>query len=132
MPRLDRSRKVAFTASVSSSSSSWSTSTLVFPVVITNLGHGYNPNDGVFPASTAGVYVFFVNVQSYNPLSVYVDIVVNGARKVRTMASNHYDAGPNLAVLTLLKLDRVWVKRYSGQGYYSNGPMTTFSGFLIG
>lgn len=62
----------------------------------------------------------------------HVDIVVNGTRKVRTMASNHYDAGPHLAVLTLLKQDRVWVKRYSGQGYYSNGPMTTFSGFLIG
>lgn len=113
-------------------SSSWSTSTLVFPVVITNLGHEYNPNDGVFTAPTAGAYVFFVNVQSYNSLSVYVDIVVNGAKKVRTMASNHYDAGSNLAVLTLLKQDRVWVKRYSGQGYYSNGPMTIFSGFLIG
>lgn len=51
----------------------------------------YKRNDGVFTAPTAGVYVFFVNVQSYNSLSVYVDIVVNGARKVRTMASNHYD-----------------------------------------
>lgn len=123
---------MAFTASVSHSSSSWSTSTLVFPVVITNLGNGYNPNDGVFTSPTAGMYVFFVNVQSYNSLSVYVDIVVNGARKVRTMASNHYDACPNLAVLTLLKQVRVWVKLYSGQGYYSNGPMTTFCGFLIG
>lgn len=86
-------------------------------MVITDLRHEYNPNDGVFTAPTAGVYVFFVNVQSYNILSVYVDVVVNGARKVRTMASNHYDAGPNMAVLTLLKQDRVWVKRYSGQPF---------------
>lgn len=71
---------MAFTASVSSNSSSWSTSTLVFPVVITNLGNGYNPNDEVFTAPTAGVYVFFVNVQSYNSLSLYVDIVVNGEK----------------------------------------------------
>jgi hypothetical protein len=25
----------------------------------------------------------------------------------------------------------VWVKRYSGNGYYIDGPITTFSGFLI-
>lgn len=75
---------------------------MVFPVVITNLGNGYNPNDGVFTAPTAGVNVFFVNVQSYNSLSLYVDIFVNGARKVRTMASNHYDAGPRQSVGQML------------------------------
>lgn len=82
---VDLSRKMAFTALVSSGSSSWSSETFYF-VVITNLAHGYNSNDGVFTASTAGVYL---STYSYNSLSVYVDIVVNGARKVRTtMLSN--------------------------------------------
>ena len=131
------STRIGFTAGVTSSSSSWSSGTLVFPKVITNVGSGYNPSDGVFTAPRAGVYVFFVNVQSYNTKAIYVDIVLNGTLKVRTMAetssSDHYDAGPNLAVLSLQTGDRVWVKHYSGQGYntHTDGPITTFSGFLI-
>ena len=134
---LDVSTKIGFTASVSSTSSSWTGNTLIFPNVITNVGNGYNPSDGVFTAPRAGVYVFFVNVQSYNTQAIYVDIVLNGATKVRTMAEtssiDHYDAGPNLAVLSLQTGDRVWIKRYAGSGYYtySDGPVTTFSGFLI-
>ena len=131
------STRIGFTAGVTSSSSSWNSGTLVFPKVITNVGHGYNPSDGVFTAPRAGVYVFFVNVQSYSNDDIYVDIVLNGATKVRTMAyhgsGEYHEAGPNLAVLSLQTGDRVWVKYYFGQGYYtySDGPITTFSGFLI-
>nr|XP_022292089.1 uncharacterized protein LOC111103253 isoform X3 [Crassostrea virginica] len=125
------STRIGFTAGVTSQSTSWSSGTLVFPNVITNVGNGYNPSDGVFTAPRAGVYVFFVNVQGYNSQSIYVDIVLNGASKVRTMAYTNYDAGPNLAVLSLQTGDRVWVKHWSGQGYHCNGPLTTFSGFLI-
>ncbi|XP_078317880.1 complement C1q-like protein 4 [Crassostrea virginica] len=132
------STRIGFTAGVTSASITWNSGTLVFPKVITNVGSGYNPSDGVFTAPRAGVYVFFVNVQSYNSNIVLVDIVLNGATKVRTLAystSGHgyNEAGPNLAVLSLQTGDRVWVKHYSGQGYYthSDGPITTFSGFLI-
>ena len=111
---------------------------MVFPKVITNVGNGYNPSDGVFTAPRAGVYVFFVNVQSNNKENIFVDIVLNGTTKVRTMAydygdNDYYEAGPNLAVLSLQTGDRVWVKHWSGQGYWthSDGPITTFSGFLI-
>ena len=107
---------------------------MVFPNVITNVGNGYNPSDGVFTAPRAGVYVFFVNVQSYNGKPIYVDIVMNGSRKVKTMAyessSSKSNAGPNLAVLSLQTGDRVWVNHYAGTGYYDN-PITTFSGFLV-
>ena len=132
------STRIGFTAVVTSSSSSWSSGTLVFPKVITNVGNGYNPSDGVFTAPRSGVYVFFVSVQSNGSQSIYVDIVLNGATKVRTMAydagdNDYYEAGPNLAVLSLQTGDRVWIKHNSGQGYYthSDGPITTFSGFLI-
>lgn len=129
-------KRIGFTASVSSRSSSWNSGTLVFPEVITNVGNAYNPQTGVFTAPIGGDYVFFVNVQSYDTNSIYVDIVMNGVSKVRTMAYsyNGYDrdeAGPNLAVLTLQKEDRVWIKHHFGQGYYSDGHITTFSGFLI-
>ena len=106
---------------------------MVFPNVITNVGNGYNASDGVFTAPRAGVYVFFVNVQSYGSQTIVVDIVLNGAIKVKILATGNYNAGPNLAVLSLQTGDRVWVEHYFGQGYNtdSNGPLTTFSGFLI-
>ena len=131
------STRIGFTAGVTSNSGSWNSGTLVFPAVITNVGNGYNPSDGVFTAPRAGVYVFFVNVQSYGTQNIYVDIVLNGAIKVRAMVSQgsqeYNDAGPNLAVFSLHTGDRVWVKHYSGKGYYtySDGLITTFSGFLI-
>nr|XP_022291263.1 uncharacterized protein LOC111102706 [Crassostrea virginica] len=136
LSKCEVSTKIGFTASVSSSSSSWTGNTLVFPQVITNVGNGYNPSDGVFTAPMAGVYVFFVNVQSYHQETIYVDIVLNEATKVRTMAydygdNDYYEAGPNLAVLSLQTGGKVWVKRYSGKGYYYEGPITTFSGFII-
>ncbi|XP_062596183.1 uncharacterized protein LOC134257611 [Saccostrea cucullata] len=117
---LDKSKKVGFSASVSSSSSSWNSGTLVFPSVITNAGNGYNPSTGIFTAPITGMYVFFVNVQGHGAKTIFVDIVLNGSTKVRTMAystGNDYDdAGPNLVVLTIQKGDAVWVKHYYGAG----------------
>lgn len=107
----------------------------MFPVVITNLGNGYDPNDGVFTAPTAGTYVFFVNIISYSSKTVSVKIILNGGRKVVSLAqsesSNPYNSGSNLAVLTLQKADRVWVSLNYGTGYYGSDPTTSFSGFLI-
>ena len=131
------STRIGFTASVTSPSNTWNSGTLVFPKVITNVGNGYYPSDGVFTAPMAGVYVFFVNVKSYDTLAIYVDMVFNGTSKVRTMAetsiNDHDDAGPNLEVLSLKTEDRVWIKHNAGAGYYtfSDGPVTTFSRFLI-
>ncbi|XP_062574642.1 uncharacterized protein LOC134236474 isoform X1 [Saccostrea cucullata] len=128
----DKSKKVGFSASVSSTDGSWNSGTLVFPSVITNEGNGYNPSNGIFTAHVSGTYVFFVNVQSYSTNDIYVDIVLNRSTKVRAMAysagnGDYNDAGPNLVVLTIQKGDAVWVKHYSGQGYYTSGPITIFS-----
>lgn len=128
------SKRVGFTASVSSTSTIWNSGTLVFPVVITNVGNRYNPSTGVFTAPTAGIYVFFVNVHGYSSNDMLTDIVLNGVKQVRTLSENnpnYNSAGPNLAVLTLQKEDTVWVKHYAGDGYVDNGHSTTFSGFLL-
>lgn len=50
----------------------------------------------------------------------YLNAVLNGVTKVRTMAysnagNEYHEAGPNLAVLTLQKEDRVLVRHYSCQ-----------------
>jgi hypothetical protein len=131
---VDITKKVAFTVGVKSWDSLWNSGTLVFPHVVYSIGGGYDPNTGVFTAPIDGHFVFFVNVQSYRTNYIHTNLVLNGSPKVRTMAYTGIDsAGPNLAVLTLQKGDRVWVEYDYGTGYFSqNGaPITTFSGFLI-
>ncbi|XP_062588931.1 uncharacterized protein LOC134250583 [Saccostrea cucullata] len=131
-------KKVAFTAGVSSGSGSWSSGTLVFDRIVYNIGGGYDSSTGVFTSPVDGHFVFFVNVQAYGSNTIYTYLVLNGSTKVTTLAYGYSgymynSAGPNLAVLRLQKRDRVWVKHYSGTGYNtdSTAPFTTFSGFLI-
>ncbi|XP_062575100.1 uncharacterized protein LOC134237033 [Saccostrea cucullata] len=129
--------KVAFTAGITSSDSSWSGSTLIFPKIIFNTGGGYNPTTGMFTGPVDGHYVFFVSVQSYSTKEIRVDIVWNGDSQVRTFANDngdndYYETGVNLVVLRLNQGDKVWIKRYYGSGYVSDSiPVTTFSGFLL-
>ncbi|XP_062571326.1 uncharacterized protein LOC134233381 isoform X1 [Saccostrea cucullata] len=131
------STKVAFTAGITSSDTSWSGSTLVFPKIIFNTGGGYNPTTGMFTGPVDGHYVFFISVQSYDLKEIRMDIVLNGESKVRTMAfdyadKDYFETGVNLVVLRLNQGDKVWIKRYTGIGYYSDSvPITTFSGFLL-
>ena len=131
---LAKETREGFTVGVTSYDSTWTGDILVFPHVITNNGNGYDPSTGKFTASKKGTYVFSVNVNSYGTNHVYLEIVHNGMSKVRSMAygSANYQTGTNMAVLALEKGDSVWVKRYSGQGYYTDSvPITTFSGFLL-
>ncbi|XP_052709668.1 paramyosin-like [Crassostrea angulata] len=135
----DKNNHHAFTAGISSSNYSWTGSTLVFPTVIYSEGTGYKPSTGIFTAPSAGTYVFYVSVQTAHRKSIYLDIVLNGSRKVRAMT--WYDSGSsvdihltgtNLVILHLQTGDRVWVRRYIGTGYYSSHvPSTTFSGFKL-
>ncbi|XP_062603382.1 caprin-2-like [Saccostrea cucullata] len=136
---VDLSKRVAFSAGVTSYSSSWNSGTLVYNKVINNVGGGYNPNTGIFTAPVEGDYAFYVSILSYgNSHDLFVDIVSNGSKKFRAIAemgstSDGFETGTNLVTLKLQKGDRVWVTHYRGQGYYtySEAPSTTFSGFLI-
>ena len=125
---------VAFTAGITSASSSWQGDILVFPHVITNKGQGYSSSSGKFTAPTDGTYVFTVTAVSYGGNWLSLDIVHDGVRKVGTWSDNSasYQTGTNLVVLELDRGDAVWVKLTFGKGYYSQSvPMTTFSGFIL-
>ena len=131
----DPKQKVAFTAGVTSSSSTWNSGTLIFNSVILNVGDGYNPSTGVFTSPVAGTYVFYVTAVEYIKHYLVVDIVLNSVSKVRAFGHSNaaYQTGTNMVVLNLQKGDSVWVKHVSGKGYWSwTAPATTFSGFLIG
>jgi hypothetical protein len=126
--------KAAFTAGFTSDSSTSSEKMMVFPSVISNIGGGYNPNTGIFAAPNAGLYVFYVSGVEYDDKYLRLDIVLNGASKVRSIAASEgrFQTGTNMAVLNLQQGDRVWVKRTQGTGHYSQVvPVTTFSGFQI-
>ncbi|XP_061188139.1 uncharacterized protein LOC133196238 [Saccostrea echinata] len=130
----DLSKKVGFTAVVTSSNTGWNSGTLVFPAVITNIGVGYNSSTGVFTAPFDGNYVFFLTVLEYSNQYSAVDIVLNGISKVRSIGDSNakYQTGVNLVVLRLQRGDRVWARYFNGRGYYSATiPTTTFSGFIL-
>ena len=130
----DPKQKVAFTAGVTSSSTTWNSGTLIFNSVILNVGTGYNPSTGIFTSPVAGMYVFYVTAVEFNKQDLRVDIVLNSVSKVRTMGFSDaiHQTGTNMVVLNLQKGDSVWVRHQYGTGYWTQSvPATTFTGFLI-
>nr|XP_022293110.1 uncharacterized protein LOC111103848 isoform X2 [Crassostrea virginica] len=135
LSKCDPKQKVAFTAGVTSVSTTWNSGTLIFNSVILNVGNGYNPSTGVFTSPVAGTYVFYVTAVEYIKQYLMVDIVLNSLSKVRTIGESNasYQTGTNMVVLNLQKGDSVWVRHASGKGYYTNFvPITTFTGLLVG
>ena len=110
---------VAFTAGMTTGSTSWEGDILVFPHVITNKGQGYSSSSGKFTAPRDGMYVFTVTGVSFGKNGLNLEIVHDGVSKVRTMSdsSASQQTGTNLVVLELDRGDTVWVKRSGGEGY---------------
>jgi hypothetical protein len=141
---LGFSKRVSFTAGVSSRNTYWSSGTLIFNKVLHNQGAGYDSSSGVFTAPSAGVYAFYVSITSYSTNEIHVDITLNGYAQVTASAKGGsgdddydsyaypYQTGSNMAIISLQRGDRVWIQYRSGTGYNSNSvPITTFTGFLI-
>ena len=76
---------MAFTASVTTPSSTLNRRTLVFNQVISNIGNGYNNCTGVFSAPATGTYVFYASAVEHNKQNLQLDIVLNSVPKVRLM-----------------------------------------------
>ncbi|XP_022293098.2 uncharacterized protein LOC111103844 [Crassostrea virginica] len=135
LSKCDPKQKVAFTAGVTATSTTWNSGTLIFNSVILNVGNGYNPSTGVFTSPMTGTFVFYVTAVEYSKQDLYVDIVLNSVSKVRTIGESNagYQTGTNMVVLNLQKGDSVWVRHYSGKGYFTDSvPITTFTGLLVG
>lgn len=141
----DTGKQVAFTAGCGARThlvpDTYYLTDMIYRDVITNLGGGYNPGNGVFTAPVGGTFVFFTTVVSWDNHSINTDIVLNGNSKVRTFAESRgfstpnqyvYQTGTNLVVLQLQVGDRVWVRRSAGRGFIVHStPMHTFSGYLL-
>lgn len=132
------SSKVAFSARISTLYTSKDGQTVVFNDIISNVGSGYNNQDGVFTTPVDGVYVFFCKItQDSNNHDMYYQFILNGSVKTQTLVFGRLDhthrTSSNLIVLQLIHGDRVWIKMSSGGVHFSISTEgdQSFSGFLL-
>ena len=109
---------------------------IVFDVVTTNNGNGYNKADGIFTAPTSGTYVFSWTAANLDRSHMQTELVVN-AKVFGFTWSDAYDhddiaVASNTVVINLNQSDTVWIR----SGSYHTGTITgrylsTFSGWLL-
>jgi hypothetical protein len=126
--------KVGFTAKLSKHMLNLGNNqAILFDTIVTNIGHHYSPNTGVFTAPINATYYFFASIMSHTNEVLETEIVKNGVRKVLMYSyDNVHEQGTNSVVLQLNIGDEVWVRHTStvGTKVYGNG-WSTFSGFKI-
>ena len=125
--------KVAFLATMTSQPSVSASSTILFDTVRTNVGNGYNIDDGSFTAPVDGIYQFSSTMMTAQDGEIWAHFSLNGRNMAYIYAhgtEGRHDQGANTVILQLNKGDRVCVmSRYTstilGDGY------STFSGNLL-
>jgi hypothetical protein len=126
--------KVGFTAKLSKHMLNLGNNqAILFDTIVTNIGHHYSANTGVFTAPVNATYYFFASIMSHTNEVLETEIVKNGVRKVLMYSyDNVHEQGTNSVVLQLNIGDEVWVRHTStvGTKVYGNG-WSTFSGFKI-
>lgn len=132
------SKKVAFSATYPGHFNSRNGQTIVFPHILSNVGSGYNNQDGVFTAPVDGVYVFFCKItQSVNDNDLYYQFILNGSVKTVTLVFGRSDdtnrTSSTLIVLQLSRGDRVWIQMKQGGRHWGqrDGGDQSFSGFML-
>ena len=112
-------------------------STLIFQTVLTNVGDGYNPSNGVFTSQRKGAYFFSWTTLTKIGNIFLIEIVLNGNQvgvRHHGHGNRHSDANqPSIqnAVVAMQKGDRVWIRAISDIGYCYSDQWTSFSGFEI-
>ena len=112
--------------------------TIIFDNVVTNLGSGYDGQDGQFTVPRAGLYFFATSLMAFPNHYIHAEVVHNGKNVAYVFAANSAtslgdDTGTAVMNLVLQAGDKVWVRHRSdpGSAAYLESPYSTFSGFLI-
>ena len=112
--------------------------TLIFDVVRTNLGNGYNKHSGTFVAPSAGAYVITWTINTSPHGAHHINLMVNsaiaGGTLTDTEETGDYDSDSNTAVLVLNQGDSVNLRiTYPSVGilYADSRAFTSFSGWKL-
>ncbi|XP_061190240.1 uncharacterized protein LOC133198111 [Saccostrea echinata] len=114
--------------------------TIIFDVAITNAGHAYSKNSGIFTVPTTGIYVFTWNIASAIHDYSYTELVVNATPRgfIHTCSLN--DAcgrvTTGIVVVAVNQRDEVFVRTNSVfpivGGIHSDGDIrSSFAGWQI-
>ena len=124
--------KVAFFATMETKVSVSAKSTIIFDSVITNIGFGYNIDDGIFAAPYDGVYQFSATMMTDYKGKIWAYFTLNGKRIafIYGYADQGHDQGANTVILKLSKGDRVCVVNHSASVIFGDG-YSSFSGNLL-
>ena len=108
-------------------------STIIFDSVVTNVGNGYNVDDGIFIAQYDGVYQFSASMMTGNDGEIWSYFSLNEKRIAYIYArasDGRHDQGANTVMLQLHKGDRVCVVNEYTSTVYGAG-YSSFSGALL-
>ncbi|CAC5396708.1 unnamed protein product [Mytilus coruscus] len=103
-----------------------------FDHVVTNVGQGYNPTNGIFTVDSNGVYVFHLQIRSTNKKCL-VEIMKAGSRLVSTWSGlGDHLSDSTMVILHLENGDKVWIEDTSYRSYDCGiDDLSSFSGFLL-
>ena len=125
--------KVAFLATMASHASVSASNTIIFDTVRTNVGSGYNIDDGSFTAPVDGIYQFSSSMMTEQDGEIWAYFSLNGRNMAYIYAhgtEGRHDQGANTVILQLNKGDKVGVVNHHTSTIYGGG-YSTFSGNLL-
>lgn len=112
---------------------------LIFDVLKTNLGNGYNKFSGTFVAPYAGAYVFTWTINTNPHGAHFINLMVNnaivGGTLTDTQDANDYDSDSNTAVVVLSQGDSVSLRTTGASDraeiYADMHAVTSFAGWRL-
>ncbi|CAC5368785.1 C1QL [Mytilus coruscus] len=113
--------------------------TLVFDVVQTNTGNGYNKHSGSFIVPRAGLYVFTWTLITESSGEICTNLVINGVNSGYSYANDNWQQTTSIEVIQMEQGDTVLVRTNNYSGCNQAGSIksdkwrrSNFSGWLIG
>ena len=111
---------------------------IIFDIVISNYGSGYNPSTGIFKADKSGWYSFFYNIRVISGNHIcWIDLVRNSARIATVYAHSgesayHHISDSSMTFIHLNVDDRVWLHSVKvDRTACSIDDLSSFAGFLV-
>ncbi|KAK3097063.1 hypothetical protein FSP39_006035 [Pinctada imbricata] len=109
--------------------------TVIFDEVVTNVGSGYDVNNGIFFCPINGIYIFAATMASAdNNKNLDAEIVHQGKIVARLHATVYgYDMGSQVAMVQCQQGEKVWIRHMESAGDSKIVPAgySGFSGALL-